>query len=83
MLPNQIDCQRLDVLEEILEIQYEKLGEFQRELALEANAKAKFELKQRIKREILPDIRKYEVEYGQILAQGVQEAFVVSKEWLF
>lgn len=78
MRPNQIDKQRLDVLEDILEIQYEKLGEFQRELPINASANQKFELNQRIKREILPDIRKYEVEYGQILAAGIQEAFVVS-----
>ena len=78
MRPNQIDEQRLNVLEDILEIQYEKLGEFQRELPINASTNQKFELKQRIKREILPDIRKYEVEYGQILAAGIQEAFVVS-----
>ncbi|HEY9598434.1 MAG TPA: hypothetical protein V6D33_12265 [Cyanophyceae cyanobacterium] len=75
MRPNQIDEQRLNVLEDILEIQYEKLGDFQRELPINASTNQKFELKQRIKREILPDIRKYEVEYGQILAAGIQEAF--------
>lgn len=78
MRPNQISKQRLDVLEDILEIQYEKLGEFQKELPIDASANQKFELRQRIKREILPDIRKYEAEYGQILAEGVQQAFVVS-----
>lgn len=74
MRPNQIDKQRLDVLEDILEIQYEKLGEFQKEIPINASTNQKFELKQRIKREILPEILKYEVEYGQILAAGIQEA---------
>ncbi len=70
--------QRLNDLEEILEIYYERLGAFQKDLAFNASENAKFELRQRIKREILPDISKYEVEYGQILAEGTQEAFLVS-----
>jgi len=48
---------RLADLEGILELLYEKLGEFERELIINANTPAKFELKQRIKREILPDIQ--------------------------
>ena len=72
-----IDRQRLADLEENLELLYEKLGEFQRELILSANASAKFELKQRIKREVLPSIRRYEKEYWELYPV---EAIVISEE---
>ena len=58
--------QRLADLENLLELQYEKLGEFQKDLGFNASIAAKFELKQRIKREILPDIRRYEQEYWEL-----------------
>ncbi len=79
MRPNHFNRQRLDSLDEILQIQYERLGEFQKELSFSSSANANFELNQRIKREIIPDIRKYELEYGLILAEALQEAFVVSE----
>jgi hypothetical protein len=41
-----------------------------------ASTPAKTELKMRIKREILPDIRKYEVEYGELLYQGADAYFI-------
>ncbi|MBD2099721.1 hypothetical protein [Leptolyngbya sp. FACHB-261] len=78
MRPDRINQQRLIHLEEILEIEYEKLGEFQKELDLSASANANFELRQRIKREILPSIRKHEVEYGELLAKE-SEAFLISE----
>jgi hypothetical protein len=71
------DRTRLADLEGILELLYEKLGEFERELIINANTPAKFELKQRIKREILPDIRRYEAEYWELYPQ---EAIVLSDE---
>jgi hypothetical protein len=71
------DRTRLTDLEGILELLYEKLGEFERELIINANTPAKFELKQRIKREILPDIRRYEAEYWEL---SPQEAIVLSDE---
>ncbi len=71
------DRARLNDLKDILELLYEKLGEFERELIINANTSAKFDLKQRIKREILPDIRKYETEYWELYPQ---EAIVISNE---
>ena len=71
------DRTRLNDLKDILELLYEKLGEFERELIINANTPAKFELKQRIKREILPDIRKYETEYWELYPP---EAIVISNE---
>ena len=68
---------RLANLEDILDLLYEKLGVFERELIINANTPAKFELQQRIKREILPDIRRYEAEYWEFFPQ---EAIFISDE---
>lgn len=71
------DRQRLADLEDILEILYEQLGEFEQELIISSSKPAKFELKQRIKREILPDIRRYEAEYWELYPK---EAIIISDE---
>ena len=71
------NCTRLVSLEELLELLYEKLGEFETELILNANTPAKFELRQRIKREILPSIRRYEAEYWELYPQ---EAIIISED---
>lgn len=79
MRPNHINYQRLEFLEEILEILYENIGEFQKVIAGTANPEIKIELKRKIRKEIIPDIEKYEKEYGEIIAPGLQEVFVVSE----
>lgn len=71
------DRQRLADLEDILKILYEQLGEFEQELIISSSKPAKFELKQRIKREILPNIRRYEAEYWEIYPK---EAIIISDE---
>lgn len=71
------DRQRLVDLKELLDLLYEKLGEFQRDLIVNSHTPARFELKQRINREILPSIRKYEAEYWNIYPK---EAIVISDE---
>jgi hypothetical protein len=71
------DRARLSDLKEILDLLYEKLGEFQKALVLRDSDSAKFELKQRIKREILPDIRRYEREYWEIFST---ETIVISED---
>lgn len=71
------DRQRLAYLEDNLEILYEKLGEFEQELIISSSKPAKFELKQRIKREILPNIRRYEAEYWELYPK---EAIIISDE---
>lgn len=68
MTANPIKRQRMEALEDVLEIEYAKLGEFQRVLAISASAPEKFQLRETIKREVLPDIRKYEMEYAALLA---------------
>ncbi len=71
------DRARLNDLKDILELLYEKLGEFEKELIISSSKPANFELKQRIKREILPNIRKYETEYWELYPQ---EAIIISDE---
>ena len=55
----------------------EKLSNFQKELIISSNPSIQFELRQRIKKEILPSIRKYESEYWQIYSK---EDFYFSEE---
>ena len=69
--------QRLEDLEGLLELLYEKLGEFERELIVTSSAPAKFELKQRIKKEILPSLRRYEAEYWELYPR---EAIIITDE---
>jgi hypothetical protein len=78
--PESINRQRISALEELLEIEYEKLNEFQKDLAITASAAAKFELRQRLKRDVLPDIRKYEVEYAELLADSTDLASVPAEQ---
>ena len=60
--------QRQKDLEEILELLYAQLGYFQKQLILASTAE-KFALEQKIKRDILPDIKKYEAEYWDLMTQ--------------
>jgi len=71
------DRTRLNDLKDILELLYEKLGAFEKRLIISDNESTKFELKQCIQREILPNIRKYETEYWELYPQ---EAIIISDE---
>lgn len=57
------DSARMEHLVGLLDLLYEKLAMFEEELAINASAPARFELKQRLKKSVLPDIRRYEDEY--------------------
>jgi hypothetical protein len=72
--------QRIRALEELLEIEYEKLSDFQKVLAITSSVPEKFDLKQRLKREVLPDIRKHEIEYAELLADTTELASVPAQE---
>lgn len=71
------DRQRLADLKNLLALLYEKLGEFEQELIIRDSPLAKFELKQNIKREILPNIRRYEAEYWELYPI---ETIIISNE---
>ena len=76
MQPSFAASRRISQLEEVLEIEYAKLAEFEKELAITASAEQKFALRQRLKRELLPSLREHEVEYAQLLAQQADPASI-------
>lgn len=61
--------QRLAELEEILNSRYETLSKAEKRLAITDEIFAKDAIEQRIRKETLPEIRKYEAEYWQLLRQ--------------
>ncbi|NET61707.1 MAG: hypothetical protein F6K47_37990 [Symploca sp. SIO2E6] len=69
--------QRLADLKNNLNLLYRKLGYFEQELIERDSPSAKFELEQKIKREILPKIRRYEAEYWELYPT---EAIIISEE---
>ena len=71
------DRQRLADLKKLLDLLYEKLGAYQKELIINYDLDVQFKLKQRIKREILPQIHKYEREYWELYPQ---EDIVISEQ---
>ena len=59
--------QRLADLEDIIKRHYDRLGNWQKELAIiPPGSDKKFEIQQRIKRELLPEIRRYEKKYWEL-----------------
>ena len=68
--------QRLSDLQSNLDLLYEKLGTFERELILNADINQRFAIRQRIKDEILPSIRQFEAEYWELKPK---ETIVISE----
>ena len=68
----EFNVKRLEQLEELLEIQYEKLHEYERELEM-AGVDDRINIRQRIKRDITPRLRDREREYAGLLAAGTEE----------
>jgi hypothetical protein len=64
--------QRLIDLESLLELDYGKLNEFEYELSVTGSPNVRNEAKQRIKREIMPSLRKHEAEYWGLIRQFSQ-----------
>ena len=60
---------RLADLEKIVNLRYETLGEAETDLAMTTNTFEKTAIKQRIREQVLPELRKYEGEYWGLLAQ--------------
>lgn len=65
----QRNIDRLQALDELLELASEKQTHYEKELLITASAEQKFELRQRIKKEVIPNLRKYEQEYADLLAE--------------
>jgi hypothetical protein len=73
---NEMSQRRLNDLQDNLDLLYEKLGMYEEDL-IKAIGAEKIALKLRIKRDILPDIRRYESEYWDLMPK---EALVISDE---
>lgn len=67
---------RLADLEKILELRYETLGEVETDLAMTTSIFEKTAIKQKIREQVLPEIRKYEAEYWDVLAQEARSCVV-------
>ena len=55
-----------------MDIQYDKLHEYEKALAMSSGSE-KISLKLSMKKEIVPELKKYEKEYAELLAEGVDE----------
>jgi hypothetical protein len=71
MRPHQFNTNRLTELEELLDIEYAKLHEFEKELALADGIAQRVQIRQQIKRQITPRLRELEHEYAEMLAKSV------------
>ena len=60
---------RLAAAEKVLELRYETLNDAKKRLAITDDILAKTALRQRIREEVLPEIRQCEAEYWDLLAQ--------------
>jgi hypothetical protein len=67
---------RLADLEETLDSFYETLGESQKRLAYANDIFEKNSIKQRIRKEVLPELRQCEAEYWDVLAQEARSCVV-------
>jgi hypothetical protein len=77
---NRFEQQRLQDLEELLELQYKKLAAYEEEIATAASSIAiRFEMEQRIQREVLPGIFNHETERTKLLMQGA-DCILISEE---
>jgi hypothetical protein len=79
MPTHQFNARRLRELEELLDIEYEKSHEFEKEISLSDGA-SKITLKQRFKRDVTPRLRALEKEYAEVLVAGVPTAQIPEAE---
>ena len=80
MATQQFNFNRLAQVEELLEIEYEKLHGFERAISLADGIGQKIALRQQIKRDLTPRLRTLEQEYAELLAHGVSDADVPEAE---
>ncbi|OUL18192.1 hypothetical protein [Nostoc sp. 106C] len=75
-----LSSERLANLEQVLNLRYETLTEAQNRLAISDNIFERTAIKQRIRQEILPDIRQFEAEYWELLAQQARSTTVAEAD---
>ncbi|MCL1463819.1 hypothetical protein [Argonema galeatum] len=71
---------RLADLEKALELRYETLGKAEKRLAITDEIFAKNAIEQRIREEVLPELRQCEAEYWEVLAQEARTCAVEEVE---
>ncbi len=74
MPTHQFNPNRFRQVEELLDIEYEKLHEFERAFSLADGISQKIALRQQVKRDLTPRLRTLEQEYAELLAHGVSDA---------
>lgn len=79
MATHQFNPRRLQELEELLDIEYEKYHEFEKEISLSDGA-SRITLKQRFKRDVMPRLHTLEQEYAEMLVAGVPTAQIPEAE---
>lgn len=79
MPTHQFNPKRLKELEELLEIEYEKSHEFEKEIGLSDGA-SRITLRQRFRRDVTPRLRELEQEYAEMLVAGVPTAQIPEAE---
>ena len=80
MTIHQFNKKRIEKLEELLELQYEKLHEFEKALAIADGVSQKISLRQQVKHDLIPELRKYEQEYAELLATGTPLESIPTEE---
>jgi len=68
MQAQQYNSNRMGQLEELLEIEYEKMHEFEKAISICDGISQRISLRQQIKRELTPRLRSLEKEYAELLA---------------
>lgn len=80
MPQHQFNDARLTQLRELLDIQYEKLYEFERAIETSDAPSQKIALRQQIKRDLTPRLRGTEQEYASLLANEISVELVPDAE---
>lgn len=75
-----LSSERLANLEKILNLHYEKLNQAQKRLAITDEIFTKTAIQQKIREEILPELRQSEAEYWQLLAQQARSTTVAEAD---
>jgi len=80
MPEHQFNRNRLNQLAELLEIQYDVLHDFEKELEMATGPGERVGIRQRIKRDLTPRLREREREYAELLAAGTPTESILTED---
>ena len=80
MPEHQFNRNRLNQLAELLEIQYDVLHDFEKELEMATGPGERVGIRQRIKRDLTPRLREREREYAELLAAGTSTESIPTED---